>query len=495
VTGGPGFVFVAALLLVSSSARAQSIGVFRWQLQPYCNVVTVDVTSVQGDYRLTGFDDQCGGARRAAVTGVATSNRDGSIGIALTSIGAPGGVAVSTTAAISLATLAGTWRDGFGRSGPYVPAAAGPATGSPRPLPPAGSLTSLQTGGGVNGAIAGATLSVSLAFGSDGDSVQAARSDHTHALSDPTSTAVGTSAMEAGSNTYGNTAVGHETLRRVASGSNNAANTAIGARALSSSVTDGNSNIAVGVDALAAHLSGVDNVAVGWRAMAASTSGALNIALGRGALLNTRAPENIGIGQDALADNQTGELNIAIGSLAGSLAGSARHNNLYIRNSGSTNDSGTIRIGNDNHLRAYIGGVAGRQSIGGVPLLINPAGRLGTVMSSARTKQHIAPIGEVADRLARLTPVQFTYTPEVGGVPSEVQYGLVAEEVAAVFPELTVRDADGRPWGVRYHLLVPLLLQEIQRLRAELTALETQAENEARRLAAIEADGARPSRR
>ena len=108
-------------LALPGDALAQPIGTFRWQFQPYCNVVTATVTQVSGVYRLEGTDDQCGGGRDlAAVQGLAFPNPDGSIGFGMTIVTPPGGAPVHVDAEISLATLSGTWRDSAGGTGAYA---------------------------------------------------------------------------------------------------------------------------------------------------------------------------------------------------------------------------------------------------------------------------------------------------------------------------------------------------------------------------------------
>jgi Chaperone of endosialidase/Head domain of trimeric autotransporter adhesin len=125
---------VVALIVsgIASVAGAQSLGTFRWQLQPYCNVVTVDVTQAGGTYRLEGTDDQCGGGRAlASVQGLAFPNPDGTIGVGMTIVTAPGGVPVHVDAEISVATVSGTWRDSAGATGTFAFGAN--VGGSPRP--------------------------------------------------------------------------------------------------------------------------------------------------------------------------------------------------------------------------------------------------------------------------------------------------------------------------------------------------------------------------
>lgn len=142
-------VTVLGLMVGATSAThvwAQSLGAFRWQLQPYCNTVTVQVVQQGAVYALDGFDDQCGAGQRAPLVGVATPNPDGSIGFGLHLVTAPGGRGVHVQARITLDTLSGTWTDSAGHSGTF---AFGASTGgSPRPvsatgLPPA-SITSSE---------------------------------------------------------------------------------------------------------------------------------------------------------------------------------------------------------------------------------------------------------------------------------------------------------------------------------------------------------------
>src|SRR5690348_6377635 len=100
---------VGLAVLGVSGASAQDIGTFRWQLQPFCNIVTVQVTQVGGIYRLEGTDDQCGAATVAPVIGIAAINPTGSIGLGLTHVTTPGGVPVHVDALVTLPGASGTW--------------------------------------------------------------------------------------------------------------------------------------------------------------------------------------------------------------------------------------------------------------------------------------------------------------------------------------------------------------------------------------------------
>jgi hypothetical protein len=127
---------VTTWLAIPGIVGAQPLGTFRWQLQPYCNVVSLTVTQVGAQYRVEGTDDQCGAGRDlASAIGMAFQNPDGTIGFGLTIVVAPGGAAVNIDAEISLATLSGTWRDSTGATGTFAFRAGAGTGGTPRPQP------------------------------------------------------------------------------------------------------------------------------------------------------------------------------------------------------------------------------------------------------------------------------------------------------------------------------------------------------------------------
>lgn len=186
------FVMVAAGLVVLTAgalpAWAQRLGSFRWQLQPYCNVVTVEIVQQGGVYTLDGFDDQCGAPQRAPLVGVATPNPDGSIGFGLHIVTVPGGRAVQVDARLTLPSLGGTWRDSLGGSGAFAFNAAG--GGSPRPLSATGLPAASITG---NHVVAGTLTTTHVADGGlravdllDGPRSAFAGDNQTVAVSAPT---------------------------------------------------------------------------------------------------------------------------------------------------------------------------------------------------------------------------------------------------------------------------------------------------------------------
>ncbi len=185
------------------------------------------------------------------------------------------------------------------------------------------------------------------------------------------------------------------------------------------------------------------------------------------------------IGYQALGNNTTGSDNIAVGTSAGSSL-TTGSNNIYIGNIG-TSESSRIRIGDPNvQVATHIAGIIGTSIGVGVAVGININGQLGTSFtpSSRRFKDDIRDIAEESDGLLRLRPVAFRYKPEIDPT-GLAQYGLIAEEVAEVYPDLVAYDREGKPETVRYHLVNALLLNEVQRqrrtieeLRARLSKLE-----------------------
>ncbi len=288
-------------------------------------------------------------------------------------------------------------------------------------------------------------------------------------------TAVGAGALDANTTGTSNTALGKDALGSNTTGINNTAvgrnalfaettgggNTAVGAYALDENTAAVN-NTAVGISALGSNASGPNNTAVGASALLASTAG-YNTALGATALdSNATGVSNTAVGYHALADNVTGGNNIALGASAG--ANATGSNNIYLGNAGLAAESGTLRIGTaGTQTSTFIAGIHGETSPGGLGVFINASGELGTTTSSRRFKRDIRDVGPDEGRILALRPVSFRYQEEAPGQESPIEYGLVAEEVAEVFPELVAFDAEDQPFTVRYHLLVPLLLHELQR--------------------------------
>lgn len=131
-------VIAVSLSCLAASVSAQTVGTFRWQQQPYCNIVTVTITQVGAVYRLEGTDDQCGTPRSAATSGIAFLNPNGTVGMGLavvTNDGGSGGTPLHIDATIALSDLSGTWRDSAGNTGAWVFTPATGVSGGPRPTP------------------------------------------------------------------------------------------------------------------------------------------------------------------------------------------------------------------------------------------------------------------------------------------------------------------------------------------------------------------------
>lgn len=147
-------LLAAFAALSAASASAQVFGTFTWQMQPYCNRITLTITQVPTGYTVDGFDDQCGAGQRASVTGMVHINPDGTVGLNFSIIASPSGRVLHVAAPLSPATGSGAWTDSIGRSGTLALGANG--GGSPRPLPSAGvapgSITAVEIAAGAVGA-------------------------------------------------------------------------------------------------------------------------------------------------------------------------------------------------------------------------------------------------------------------------------------------------------------------------------------------------------
>jgi hypothetical protein len=274
-------------------------------------------------------------------------------------------------------------------------------------------------------------------------------------------TGVGAGALLA--NTSGrNTATGAGALLSNIAGTNNTAN---GTFALFSS-TAGNDNTAIGDEALLVANNADGNTAVGSFALGANTSGSLNTVIGAAAAItNTSGSSNTAVGLNSLFSNN-GDNNTAVGrgALGGNTSGS---NNVALgfgAGSGVTTATNVICIGtnvagNDVNDSCYIGNIFGDTSSGGTAVFVNTNGRLGTTTSSRRFKDDIKLMDQASETLFALKPVTFRYKKEIDPARTS-QFGLVAEEVEKVNPDLIVRDKEGKPYSVRYDQVNAMLLNE-----------------------------------
>jgi len=200
----------------------------------------------------------------------------------------------------------------------------------------------------------------------------------------------------------------------------------------------------------------------------ATTTGANNTGIGRQALVdNTAGGDNTAVGRDALGHNTTGSNNIALGVGAGVNLISG-DDNIYVGHSG-VSQADTIRIGN-NQTRAFVAGITG-VPVTGTAVVVGIFGELGVAPSSQRFKDDIKPMDKASEALLRLKPVAFRYKQEIdpAGTP---QFGLVAEEMEKVNPDLVVRDKQGKAYSVRYEQVNAMLLNEF--LKAHKALIEEQ---------------------
>jgi hypothetical protein len=301
----------------------------------------------------------------------------------------------------------------------------------------------------------------------------------------------------------GNTAEGQNALLSLTSGTYNTAvglfslksnttgkfNTAIGAGTLLVNTAD--QNTATGAGALLISTTGEQNTANGAFALFSNTEGSFHTAVGHQALFsNTTGNGNTAIGGGALFNNITGGLNTALGVGAGV---------------GVTTASNVICIGaggNNVDNSCFIGNIFGATSSGGTAVFINSNGRLGTATSSQRFKDHIKPMENASEALFALKPVCFRYKKEIDPVGIS-QLGLVAEDVVKVNPDLVVRDAEGKPYTVRYDQVNAMLLNEflkehstVQELKKEIATLTATVKEQSAQIQKVSAQlaAASPSR-
>jgi hypothetical protein len=367
---------VLALLVPAAQAQIATLGTFNWQLEPYCNVITLTVTQNGSTFMLDGFDTQCGAAHVAPAHGVARVNPDGSVGLGLTIVNTPGGTPTHLDAVINLATLSGTWSDSGGIPGAFTFNGAG--GGVPRPL---GILRETRVGNA--GAFIGARI----------NGTQAAP---TAVLNDQVIMFLGGRGHDG--NSVGETSEGQ--IRMLAS--ENWTPTRHGTR----------------IDFLTTENGGV------------STNVKMTI----------DHDGDVGIG----TDNPVEELDVM----------------------------GNIRIGT-----GIVGCVEDRD---GTVLT-------GVCASDARFKRDITPFRPMLDKVAALRPVQFFWRADefpARAFGARESYGLVAQDVERVLPELVSTDADGYK-AVNYSRLPLVALQAIKELKAAHEARTSALEQ---RLAELEAE-------
>jgi hypothetical protein len=305
-------------------------------------------------------------------------------------------------------------------------------------------------------------------------------------------TAAGDHALQALTLGLGNTAIGTFSLFSVTTGSFNTAvgagsldlntadsNTATGAAALLFNTTGtentangtaalefnniGAQNTANGAFALFNNTTGSNNTANGGNVLLSNTTGSNNTANGGGVLLsNTIGSNNTANGFDALISNTTGVGNTALGFVAG----------FNVTTASNVICIGELVAGANVSDTCFIGNIHGVQTQNGdaIPVLIDSAGQLGTMSSSARFKKEIKPMGSASEAILALKPVTFHYNSDKTNTP---QFGLIAEEVSKVNRDLVVRDEKGEIYTVRYDAVNAMLLNEFLKEHRKMQELES----------------------
>ena len=288
-------------------------------------------------------------------------------------------------------------------------------------------------------------------------------------------TAIGVLALSANQTGTSNTATGLAALQHN-TGSNN---TAAGAGALTFNAAD--NNTAYGSQALTNNTTGLENTAVGYQALFHNMDGNHNTAVGIGALGDNTGSNNTAIGQMALNNSTTGSINTALGAGAGI---------------GVTTASNVICIGAAGHdvdNSCYIGNIWNQASPSGTTVFVDQDGKLGTTLSSRRFKDDIKPMAKTSEAILALQPVTFRYKKQFD--PTGIaQFGLVAEDVEKVNPDLVVRDKEGKPYSVRYDQVNAMLLNEflkehrtVQELKSEIAALTATLKKQAAQIQKVSA--------
>lgn len=214
-------------------------------------------------------------------------------------------------------------------------------------------------------------------------------------------------------------------------------------------------------------------------------SGVFNTAIGADSLQNNiSGQQNTAVGFAALGSLSTGVRNLAVGNAAGFNL-STGNDDIYIANQGNSAESSTIRIGTSQSA-TFIAGISGVNIVNGSQVVVDQSGHLGMIASSRRFKQDIEDMGDSSSRLMQLRPVTFRYKPQYDGGAGTLQYGLIAEEVANVYPGLVQYSDKGEPMTVYYHLLTSMLLNELQKEHRQIETQQQQIDQLSERLTQLE---------
>ena len=303
--------------------------------------------------------------------------------------------------------------------------------------------------------------------------------------------AFGVDALHMNSTGDANTATGALALLNTTGGNNN---TATGFRALERN-TSGTGNTATGLLALRSNVTGFGNTATGSRSLDNNTTGNFNTANGIQALTNnTTGSGNTADGLRALESNTSGTGNTALGVDAGTNVTGGSHNTAlgFAAGSAITTANNVIAIGTNVSGEnvsntCYIGNIFGKTPASATAVFVNSHGKLGTVVSSRRFKDEIKPMDKASEAILALKPVTFRYKQEIDAARSP-QFGLVAEDVEKVNPDLVVRDGEGKVNTVRYEAVNAMLLNEFLKEHRKVEALQASITQQQRDFQAIVAE-------
>jgi trimeric autotransporter adhesin len=285
-------------------------------------------------------------------------------------------------------------------------------------------------------------------------------------------TAVGAAALLNNTTGGDNTAIGQSALL---SNEVSFLNTAVGSRALSDN-TFGSSNTAIGADALHHNTTGNLNTAIGQFTLSSNETGAANTAIGQAALQNNVGHQNTAVGAGALPNNTIGHDNIALGFLAGN--GVVEASNVIC--------IGAEVSGADVSDSCYIGNIFDVTAVAGSAVFVSSDNKLGTITSSKRFKEEINPMDKASEALLSLKPVTFRYNKEIDPA-GRSHFGLVAEDVEKVSPDLVVRDKEGKPYSVRYDQVNAMLLNEFLKAHRKIEEQGTMIAQQQKQIEALAA--------
>jgi len=308
-------------------------------------------------------------------------------------------------------------------------------------------------------------------------------------------TATGQGALYSNTDGFANTGTGYQALFS----NTGIANTATGREALFSNTT-GNLNTATGQRSLWLNTTGTQNTADGSSALRVNETGCCNTAIGFNTMLsNTTGNANTAVGQGALRDNTSGVRNIAVGYAAG-INLDTGDNNIDIGNTGHPGEANTIRIGREFQTATFIAGISGTP-VAGVTVVVDGNGQLGVLVSSQSFKDEIKPMDKSSEAILSLKPVTFRYKHDID--PKNMpQFGLVAEDVEKVNPDLVARDAEGKVYTVRYEAVNAMLLNEflkehkqVQEQQKQIEKLSAQLKEQATQIEKVSAqiDATKPA--